>query len=249
MEKVKLYKGKVIVEYDDEKHKYLVNGKETINVTMATSKLDKSGPLMGWVAKLMAGYLQDRLEKGEEITLDILEQAKKHYREVSKEARDIGEETHKWIQDWIKGLNPEIPESDEVRSCITAFLKWQKEYKAKFLASEKIVYSKKYDYVGRLDAIARIQKGIGQIKRGLYIIDWKSSSGIYSEHFYQSAGYQQAEQEESGKKYDGRILIQFGKYDGQFNFRVATEFKKDLEAFLGLLAVKRREDSLAYYGF
>jgi len=239
MRKIELYNKKIILEFDPEKHKYFVNGKKVkYSVTGVTGIIDKSPQLMGWAVKCMAEYLIEKVDDGFVVGEETILQAKREYRSISKKARDIGTAIHEWIEYWIKGEKPELPDDENIVNGITAFLKWQKEHKAKFTDSERLIYSKKYKYCGTLDAIAKIGKD-------KVIIDFKSSKGIYNDHYYQLAAYWNAV-EEMGEKIDYGMIIRFGKEDGEFEVHTITkkEYLKDRKAFLGALDIKRREDEL-----
>jgi len=120
---------------------------------------------------------------------------------------------------------------------VTAFLRWIKEYKVKFIESERLVYSKKYDYVGLMDLKARINGKLA-------LVDFKTSKGVYNEYRYQVAAYLYADQEESGDKYEECWIIKFDKDDGNFEAHKIEDFEDDYKAFLGALQVKKREKVL-----
>ena len=248
---VKLYKGKVILKFisdpdDPDKHAYYdAKGKRLYGTTYFTGVIDKSAVLMGWVAKMMGLYLLQEKENGnDKITEQLIETAKKEYRRLKQEAADVGKEIHRWIAEKISGKNPEMPENEKVVNGITAFLKFQKEHKIKWLESERMVFSKLYQYPGTADAI-------GKMGEDLVLFDFKSSKpssisldGIYPEHALQSAGYQQAWEEEMGKKIDYRIIITLDKETGEFRFRKFDENEKDIKAFVNCLKLRRRLDEL-----
>lgn len=237
-QKIKMYGGKIIINFTEKDwggkkiHSYTNDkGEKLISVTQITGTIDKSNALIIWATRLMGKYLADNfLDKT--LTSEALEMSLKEWRKAKEEAADIGSAIHDWIEQKIKGLEPAIPEDDKVKNGVLAFLKWQNENKIKWLETEKIVYSKKYNFVGKLDAIAKIN---GKT----CLIDYKSSKGIYPEFYLQTAAYQLAYEEEHGKKLDGRILIHLGKEDGVFETIEAND-KKDSKAFLGLLEAKKR---------
>jgi CRISPR/Cas system-associated exonuclease Cas4 (RecB family) len=239
---VKLYQGKTVIKFDDERHIfYDPKGNVLSSVTSATGIIDKSGALMGWTAKQMALYLilnwDIKKIKTEEEKLQIIELAKKEYRRLKQEAADLGTEIHSWVNEWIKGKKPSMPENEKVVNGITAFLKFQKEHKIKWIETERIVYSKKHGYAGILDAV-------GEIEGKLALIDFKSSNGIYDEMRFQVAGYQLAYEEETKKKIEKRMIIRFGKDDGEFEVFELGEDGKDKEIFLACLQIKRRLNEL-----
>ena len=117
---------------------------------------------------------------------------------------------------------------------INAFLDWHNNNQVEFLDIERCVYSRKYDYCGIFDAVAKIN---GK----LCLIDYKTSKGVYPEFFLQSSAYLKADEEESGREYAGIKILHFDKLSGQFSEhdRELSEVSKDFQAFLGLLETKK----------
>jgi CRISPR/Cas system-associated exonuclease Cas4 (RecB family) len=226
--------NKKTIYFDDEKHRFWdEEGNNIPSVTSFTGIIDKSSALIGWAIKLTKQYLLSKIENGEQITIIDIEEATKEHRKAKEEAADIGTQIHEWIEKWIKGEKPEIPEDEKIGNVINAFLQFQKEYKVKWLETEKIVYSQKYNFAGILDAV-------GIINKKLVIFDFKSSNGIYSEYAFQTAGYQIAYEEMTGKRIDHRIIVRFGKDTGDFEWRKFDENEKDKKAFIACLTLKNR---------
>lgn len=238
LKEVKLYRGKVKIHFDDERHIfYDEKGNKLISVTEATSVIDRSEALMGWTAKMMGLFLIENWNldkiKTEEEKIRLIEIAKREYRRIKLAEADIGKTIHEWISDWIKGKKPEMPSDEKAVNGIIAFLKFQKERKIKWLESERVVYSKKYNFAGILDAI-------GKMGNDLILFDFKSSNAIYPEMWFQIAGYQIAYEEEMGKKINKRMIIRFGKNDGLPECLELDNDEKDKKAFLACLEIKRR---------
>jgi len=235
MIELNLYKGKEKITFDENRHIfYDGKGEKLLSVTAATGVIDKSGALMGWAVKMMGLYLLDQKLKGNKIiTEDLINEAKREYRRLKTEAADIGTEIHKWVSDWILKKNPEMPDNEKVVNGIMAFLKFQKEHKFKWVESERYIFSKKHKYAGILDSIA---------KEGnkLILVDFKSSNGIYDSMRFQVSGYQIAWEEETGEKIDERMILRFGKNDGEFEIRRLDNDAKDKKAFLNCLNLKKR---------
>ncbi len=80
----------------------------------------------------------------------------------------------------------------------------EKQHKVKFVSTERIVYSKKHDYIGKMDAEAMVDG-----KRVL--VDFKTSSGLYNSVRMQTAAYQKADEEEGAKSYKGRWAIRISR--------------------------------------
>jgi hypothetical protein len=235
MKEITLYKGKEKISFDENRHIFYDDkGNCLLSVTGVTGTIDKSGALMGWVAKMIGLYLLQEKEKGnDKITEQLIDTAKREYRRIKQEAADIGQAIHDWISEWIKGKKPEMPDNEKVVNGITAFLKFQKEHKIKWLESERFVFSKKHKFCGILDAI-------GKTGKELVLFDFKSSNAIYPEMFLQVAGYNIAYQEETGKKIDKKVIIRFGKEDGMFQLKELENEGKDEKAFLACLELTKR---------
>lgn len=252
----KLYNGKIIIDFYEAKHWYCKRGEKgtIISVTGATSMLDKSAVLMNWAVNMAKDYLTTtKLQELQETNdadkiIGIVDEAIKVYREKKEEAAGIGKEIHSWVERYIKSnagdrqkmiSTKDFKKLDEkIINGITAFLRWTNQYKVKFIESEKLVYSKKYDYVGLMDLKAKINGKLAAV-------DFKTSNGIYNEMRYQLSAYRAADEEESGDQYDESWIIKFGKDDGEFGAYKINNHKEDFKAFLGLLAVKKREKELS----
>lgn len=238
LKEAKLYGKKITIRFDDESHIfYDEEGNKLISVTGATGVIDKSAALMGWATKMMGIYLVENWDlkkiKTEEEKIELIETAKKEYRRIKLAEADVGKAIHEWVSDWIKGKKPEMPLDEKVVNGITAFLKFQKEHQIKWLESERVVYSRKHRFAGILDAV-------GKMGDDLVLFDFKSSNGIYPEMWFQVAGYQIAWEEETGKRFDKKMLIRFGKDDGKFESLELGKDGKDKEVFLACLKIKER---------
>jgi len=241
---IELYKGKVIIDYYDAKHLYVVraNNHVPLSVTAATGTMDKPA-LKFWAVGLARDYLLELVRGKKPITEQVIIDASKLHQVFTKKAATVGSMVHDWAEAYIKGEKPAMPMDSKVLNGVTAFLKWIDEHEVKFLASEMIVYSKKNDYVGMMDAKFTLKEEKHKI---VHCGDFKTSSGIYPEMRFQVAAYQEADTEESGEEYGSKWLVRFDKETGEFDPHEfpMEEHKKDLSAFLGLLAAKRRLNEL-----
>jgi len=206
-----LYKKTVTVRFFPDSHRYMVNGKPKTGVTTLIGIMDKSRPLVIWATGLAEDHMLELLESGKGITSkDIYEACGLH--EVRKQqAADIGTEIHNWAELYIRyklkeagATMPEMPEKKEVQIGAMAFLDWEKCHKVRFVSTERVVYSKKHDYIGKMDIEAIVD---GE----LVLVDLKSSNGLYNSVCMQTAGYVKADEEESGRDYKGRWAIRLSK--------------------------------------
>lgn len=247
----KLYQGKITIDFFEEKHSYIIRetGKRPLSVTACTGIIDKSRPLIIWATRLAQDYLCLKLKNGKEITEGMIGEAITQHTIRKKEAATIGSLVHEWAESWIKAKTKErkdlsLPENPKAANGAIAFLKWADEHKVKFITSEKIVYSKKYDYVGIMDC----QFTLGSEKHKIiHAGDFKTAKAIYNEYRYQVAGYQGADAEESGVVYGTKWLMRFDKETGEFEAHEFGDHEKDYKAFLACLTIKKREKELSKF--
>jgi len=250
----KFYNGEVEIGFWEGRHRYSriindeVQNEWLTSVTAATGIIDKSRVLIMWAVRLTENYLKGNIELLKKSTKDIeiigiIENACVQHQKVKEEAADLGSKVHAWAEAYIKAKpadrkKMELPDDERVLNGVTAFLKWLKDYKVKFIESEKLVYSKKYDYVGLMDLKA-------EINGKLALVDFKTSKGVYNEYGYQTAAYMAADEEESGCKYEERWIIKFGKDDGDFAAYKLDNFELDFKAFVAALTLKKVEKELS----
>jgi hypothetical protein len=269
-QEIKLYNGTVngkkIHCYTD------IKGNPILSNTGATGILDKSDGLVPWAVKLMGLYLLENYT-GKTINSEIIEVAKKEWRKAKEKGAEIGTAVHDFIENWIKSKEkPKIPSDEKIRNGVIAFMKWIESNKLEFVCSERVVYSRKHNVVGKLDNIDHDLDD-----HYLALDDSKSSNGIYPEMVYQTAGYLMMIEEEIKyllkipfksikskedkrlvelyKKLGGikkRRIIRFGKEDGEFEVREFANHKKDIQGFISALNLKKRTEELKKelkYGF
>lgn len=128
----------------------------------------------------------------------------------------------------------------KVSNGVQAFINWVVDHNVKFLECERMVYSRKHKFVGITDAII-------ELNGKKYLIDYKTSKGVYNEMKYQLAGYTIAYEEETGEKLDGQMIIHFNKETGECKVHEISNKDNNLnkKTFLHLVAVKNREKELS----
>lgn len=215
---IDLYSGEIQIKFIEESHQYWLQKSSTVpkakrlsGVTTYTGLIDKSRVLLKWAENLSRTFLKEKL--GERLDETIIEEAVTQHTKKKEDAADIGKLVHNWIETYIKnkianGELPIYPQDEKAMNGIIAFLKWEADNKVEWLESEKIVYSKKYQYVGTADAIAVINN----IR---CLVDFKTGKGIYREAKFQIAGYILAYNEETNDSLDG-LILHFDKETGEF---------------------------------
>lgn len=208
-----LYGGKITIKFFPDSHSYWVDGKRKTGVTTLIGIKDKSTALVSWAVELCGDHLVAILDSGRAITEgDVLEALEQH-RLKKEKAADLGTKIHDWCEKYIKHKLkeenyrefPELPEEKEAQIGINAFLDWEKDHNVKFISSERIIYSRKYDYIGKMDIEAKVD---GKV----CLVDLKSSTGLYNSVRMQTAAYAKGDEEERKKKiYSGRWAIRLAK--------------------------------------
>lgn len=231
----KLYGGKINVKLFPDSHIYIVDAKRKSGPTTYIGIKDKSTALVSWATELQADFIIEKIRRGEKITEEHVFFAQDLHRQKKEEAADLGHKIHEWCEHYIKtklkikGYSmPDMPEDQNIQVAVNAFLDWEKEHKVKFLSSERLLYSRKHEYVGTLDIEALVDGD-------LCVVDLKSSNGLYNTVRMQTAAYLKADEEESKRKYKGRWAIRLAKeteeeYMAKFKKKQAKDIAKGKEA-------------------
>lgn len=234
MERHELYHGDVVLEFDDAKHRYTVNGEWVPSSTGILSVINKPA-LIPWAVKMALEFvyrvLMDWLKNGiplDEIRIKkLIRDAKRHWRDIAEDAANIGTIVHQFAEDHARGESPELPVNPEARRACAAYLDWVKAHNVEFRQVEFKVYSREWEYAGTCDLDCVID--------GVHTIaDYKTSTGIYDEYWLQVASYAMARREELGIQYAQRAILRFDKTNGQFEcaYRSVDRFDQDETAVI-----------------
>jgi len=117
---------------------------------------------------------------------------------------------------------------------------WANVTNANFLFSEMIVYSLEKGYAGTLDNIAFIEKGNYEIngskplylEGGNYLIDLKSGSAVYDEHYIQVSSYKEAVEEMGLLNIAGALIV-----------HTSAQTKKGIEGLATHLVTREEMDT------
>jgi hypothetical protein len=203
--------------------------------------------LVPWAKREALGMVENALLKRLEgqqsasLVLDkgwiksVLEEAKRRPDQLKDEAAELGTQAHAFIDLIIHGKEPEtMPE--QIAGPVGAFKDWWKASGIQLVMGDTKVASCIHGYGGSLDALG--------CRNGKFVIlDWKTSSGIYTEYALQVAAYAQAFLETYGVPCEEAIIVRFGK-------KLPIEFEKkelsDLElSFRTFIAAKTLKENLA----
>jgi hypothetical protein len=224
------------LQFSEKAHRYKLDGKPIKGTTTFLGSIAKPA-LINWAANEAVDYIKAGASYedliGYVITDDqLFELARKAHRMKRDKAADLGTLTHKWVEAWINGENPES--DPEYNHMTDNFVAWALENEIEFLAAEQLVFSEKHWYAGQLDFLFKM--------RGkTYLGDLKTSSGIYENMFYQTSAYQMALQEmDPDFHIDGHAIINCKK-DGKFAKKFSFDFEKNVPVVIGARAVHERE--------
>jgi hypothetical protein len=255
IEKIPLYNESVVLEYDDDNHRYSLEGKALPSATGITKIADKSDFLIPWAVKLCVGYVEAQLTQVEGLPIDKLQltrlcrEAKTAHKRKTAEAGDIGNLVHDWIEAHIQSIvgvagkkrkpaAPKMPTHPGVKASIESFLKWEEENDVEYIFTERKVLSLKHWFAGTLDILA-VVKGV------LSLPDMKTSKRVYDEHYLQTAAYKLAFEEEfPDEQIKQRLILHLPKETGTltpYNLDLTGPgYPADLAGFLGARELYRR---------
>lgn len=216
-----LYGGDIYIDFQEKPyHIYKLKGEKLISVTSITGQLDKSGPLKYWAVNLMRDFIINFVENNEDLNLEILksviEEGSKQHTLFLAHAQTIGDQVHDFAEAYAKwklgsGERPSLEDlSKEAMHGVNGFLDWYNSKKIENAKVERVLYSKKYHFVGKTDKTATIDG-----KRS--IIDYKTANGIYIDNLLQISLYWAAAEEEENQEYEQGIILRFNKETGEFH--------------------------------
>ncbi len=236
MKKIKI--KKLDLQFDGQNHRYILNGEWVPGVSSVSGMLPKDW-LAPWAAKMVVETLKELWKEGVAYTQknidDMLYLGKVAHTRKKTDAAEKGNNAHDWFEQRIKtGIEPPLPEDEEIQNCIEHFKDWEKRNKVEWIASEVIVGSETYKFAGTLDAIAKINGKLA-------LADFKTSSMIGIDYYLQTGGYQIAVEEMGFKGIEERWILRFPKKKGDhYEVRkVPTSIEQDKIGFLAALNLYR----------
>lgn len=234
MEITKHYNETVTLEFDPQAHVYLIDGKKANGVTTVLNRLAKPG-LLYWAAKMASEHVESILKPGVGLDEVQIKQLAKDaiwaHRNVKDKAADMGTWVHQWIQDFIKGDNPEKPHNPELYKSTAEFIDWYKTLHHTNPKTEVKLCSPTLMLAGTADLITEVE---GE----LTIIDWKTGKGIYPEAVLQMGAYSLMYEEEFGKEVK-RVGVVNCSIKAPFKTYFTDEVKRAKDIYLLLLNLDR----------
>ncbi len=205
-----LYNGEVTIQRGDfgrKKHAYywLEKGYFVPGVTSILSILDKPA-LLPWAAGLASKYVQANMPENatKEQIAAICEKAKTEWRDVRDAAGDIGTEVHAFAENLFRGKPTVVSDNPLIQNGIKALQAWIAENDVQPIEVERVVFSKSCFVAGTMDMLAAVNGKLSQV-------DFKTGSGIYPEHKFQTGIYKRAWEEENGERIEQNIIVNLNK--------------------------------------
>ena len=211
----------------------LPDGRKLPSVTTIIADCtDKSHGLTQWAANSTVEYIRQNSElylthpsphddDCYSVTRGTLDKASTHYKDLSKEALDIGSQVHHAIENYlIDGEYPFEGKSDQFKKAFDAFLEFEKEHKMYLYATELMVHD---------DRVAGTLDWCGVVDGKEYVLDWKTSKKLYKESHYQVAKYRELW---GTNRAEGCGIVRIDKKTGLPEFKDTTKtYEKDLAVF------------------
>jgi len=145
------------------------------------------------------------------------------------EAAECGTLAHDCVEAHIHSEPlPSLPDTETGRKARQAFemyLSWAKMTRLEIIATEMPLVSEQYQYGGTPDAI-------GTLGGELFLLDWKTSNGVYPDYIIQLAAYRQLVIECTD--YDigpGGHILRFAKSDADFAHHYFGDISDGWEQF------------------
>jgi hypothetical protein len=209
---------------------YDIDGNEFASVTTIIGDcIDKSSALTQWAANCVVDWIRQNCTK---VTAGVipyfavfdseLDSARKNFRDVSQTALDVGSEVHKYIEQYLQGITPEPPSSEQAWNGIDAFIQWTKAHDIETHQTEmKVVgnyWAGTLDWYGRFDG-------------KMTVIDFKTSKAFYMDQYGpQIAAYRSV----VGAEASG--ILRLDKTTGLPEYKdFSKRYKKDLAVFQAMV--------------
>lgn len=175
------------LKFTDKTHRYYLDGRPIPGVTTLLKGLPKPA-LVYWSAKCVAEYVADRPDAVEQLRTMGRGPMVNALKGVPWEARDTaairGTEVHALAEQLVHGGEVQVPEA--LAGYVEGYLRWLDAVQPEALWTERPVGNRQHWYAGTPDAVVKINAET-------WLLDWKTSKGVYGEMACQVAAYGHAE--------------------------------------------------------
>lgn len=162
----------------------------------------EAGALVRWAPKVVAQWIHDNPKKlaamQEQLTTGMLtpESFVRTLADLPNQVRDEaalkGKDIHAIAEDLQKGLEVDVPRP--YLGKVNGYVRFLDEFDVEPIMTEAACANRTHWYAGTLDSVARFGPGAPPKVRGrCFILDWKTSNGVYGTTALQLAAYWKAE--------------------------------------------------------
>lgn len=191
-----MYGGEVEMVYYPDSHQYRVNGKRLSSVSSIVGYSNSADGLINWAVGQVIGMMRSELEKTNAVEFHkeqvkmMVDEAQNEWERSRDKAANLGDYIHALLQGLPYEAEGGIPEEWQRAGerALKQFARWKERTGYESTDVERIVYSRKYNFAGRLD-------DIGHSKSGRHMLDYKTGS-VRIKAYAQLAGYGLAWEEE-----------------------------------------------------
>ena len=167
-------------------HEYWLDGERVPGVTTAIRGVGGSDGLVTWAANAVAAYSFDHRERLANLTRDeYLDLVSTEARRQRDEAKNAGVEVHAIAHALLSGAPVQVP--DYLAGHVAATVDFMERHDVQDIVSERPVASRRWQYAGTFDLIARLADG------RVWLLDYKTGASIWLTVALQLAAYRYAE--------------------------------------------------------
>ena len=211
-------------------HKYIVDNDTYIGVSTILNMLYKE-ELEDWKMRDKIDRIKSQMEKHlpEDTIQKIIDDAESKGNLKQTKILSTGKLVHGYIEKFVNGQKFIKPDDPVVLRCLNKFITWWTENGYTKIATEKIVCLPG-GFAGTIDLVAKDKEGL------VWLMDVKTSNGIFVSNIHQLHGYKYAYEKQTGKKIDRMCIVRLPKDDSDIEVRRVLSKNQHLKAFLGLLS-------------
>lgn len=247
----KSFDGKHTIQFNEASHRYKLDGKACVGTTtMIKAAMPTSMGLVSWMKGQALQHLWEKLtvlsdsgvvyhnsftQLNESDRIELFKAAKNADKKPTQEAADAGTIIHDYCYLIEAGKKDEaeklfqqvlaLPSThgEKIVAGIDKFKAWKETNKDELISAEELIASPSLLYCGKFDRLARRNDR-------LVLSDFKTSNGIYVDHFVQLGAYALALKEWKGLEVQALEVLRFGKNGGEFETLLIAD-PKELKLF------------------
>lgn len=236
------------LKFNAKTHRYWLDGKPIKGVTTLLGSLNKPA-IPYWAAKSVAEHVADNLDNlpaWGQMDRESLVAALKQVPWTKRDKAGIrGTEIHALAEEIVHGREVEVP--DTLLGFVQGYVDFLDAFNVKPIATECSVGNREHFYAGRFDFIGTIDT---DEHAGLtWLLDWKTSAGVYGETGLQTAAYARGEFYATDEDPDAEVPMPHIDKIGVVHITESGSFLHDLgsidesfEEFLHTAALTKSSD-------